>query len=92
MDGCAGVVFVENTSGNSSVVIKCNTIVNVFGRNGGTSGVYIEFDMSLVRIISSKGGSGGDSLFLGSNSANVQIDGSILASGEGGQGEVLKLI
>lgn len=176
MDGGAGVGFVESTSGNSSVLIKCNAIVNVFGGNGGliidssnsgamtdlriggnggsavilpsgtvdllgsvqlrggdgttveshgnlpivggdggsavkfigtttarntflssneavlsggnggTSGVYVDFDTSSIRIISSKGGRGGHSLFLGSNSANVQIDGSILASGEGGQG------
>ena len=56
------------------------------GGNGGTSGVYVDFDTSSIRIISSKGGRGGHSPFLGSNSANVQIDGSILASGEGGQG------
>ncbi|WP_455810001.1 hemagglutinin [Clostridium butyricum] len=83
-DGGSAVKFIGTTTARNTFLSSNEAVLS--GGNGGTSGVYVDFDTSSIRIISSKGGRGGHSLFLGSNSANVQIDGSILASGEGGQG------
>ncbi|MGG7196827.1 hemagglutinin [Clostridium butyricum] len=83
-DGGSAVKFIGTTTARNTFLSSNEAVLS--GGNGGTSGVYVDFDTSSIRITSSKGGRGGHSLFLGSNSANVQIDGSILASGEGGQG------
>lgn len=83
-DGGSAVKFIGTTTARNTFLSSNEAVLS--GGNGGTSGVYVDFDTSSIRIICSKGGRGGHSLFLGSNSANVQIDGSILASGEGGQG------
>ena len=83
-DGGSAVKFIGTTTARNTFLSSNEAVLS--GGNGGTSGVYVDVDTSSIRIISSKGGRGGHSLFLGSNSANVQIDGSILASGEGGQG------
>lgn len=83
-DGGSAVKFIGTTTARNTFLSSNEAVLS--GGNGGTSGVYVDFDTSSIRIISSKGGRGGHSLFLGSNSANVQIDGSILASGEEGQG------
>lgn len=83
-DGGSAVKFIGTTTARNTFLSSNEAVLS--GGNGGTSGVYVDFDTSSVRIISSKGGHGGHSLSLGSNSANVQIDGSILTSGDGGQG------
>lgn len=83
-DGGSAVKFSGTTTARNTFLSSNEAVLS--GGNGGTSGVYVDFDTSSIRIISSKGGRGGHSLSLGSNSANVQIDGSILASGDGGQG------
>ncbi|APF22344.1 hemagglutinin [Clostridium butyricum] len=83
-DGGSAVKFIGTTTVRNTFLSGNEAVLS--GGNGGTSGVYVDFDTSSIRIISSKGGRGGHSLFIGSTSASVQIDGSILTSGEGGQG------
>lgn len=83
-DGGSAVKFIGTTTTRNTFISGDEAMLS--GGNGGKSGVYIEFDTSSIKIISPNGGSGGPVLSIGSRPANVQINGSTLSSGLGGQG------